>query len=390
MRRLLPFFLISMLSVYALLAWAHDAEVDDLGCHDDPVTGGYHCHKGPLEGRDFVSRGEAEDALTSSAEQKADDKADEQSLNATAASSSGLKVISWNISKVGTERFENDRVANILSEGDIVALQEVEFSKTGETSLLVIAGLMTRRLNEKICKAWFKSSSGERGRHAFLWKESRIGYVEKTGEIREVCPEAPQVIAVDSKKIDASAVFHATFFHKQQKRMFVLASVHLPAKPKKTAKEIPALFKKLESQAWPTILTGNLKTSGKDKAFKDVLKMNFALAYGASLKSAPDVLWTKNLGVVRSEAIDLYERYPELSSEEVDKTVAGSFPLSAELTFSLEEAEPLKTELIKKPAGRNKSSVEEKFERETTPEPAPTQSMQNVHDDLESETQEAE
>lgn len=380
MRRLLPFFLISLLSIYALLAWAHDAEVDDLGCHDEYITGTYHCHKGQLQGRDFITRDEAEDALTSSAEQKAGDK--------VAAANNGLKVISWNVNKVGTQRFEYDRLASILSEGDIVALQEVEFSKTGETSLLIIAGLMSRRVNEKICKAWFKSSSGARGRHAFLWKESRVGYVEKTGEIREVCPEGPQVIFTDSKNIDVGSVFHATFFHKQQKRMFELASVHLPSKPKKPAQDIPALFKKVVAQSWPIILTGDFKTSSKDKSFQEVRKLNFAQAFATPRANATDTLWTKNLGVLRSEVIDLSERYPELTPEEINKTIAGASPLSVEVTFSKEEADSLKTQMIKKPAGRNKSSLDKKPEKETPS--TPTQSMQNVHDDLESETQEAE
>ena len=388
MRRLLPFFLISLLSIYALLAWAHDAEVDDLGCHDEYITGTYHCHKGQLQGREFITRDEAEDALASSAEQNAGDKTVDQSLSPAAATNSGLKVISWNVNKVGTERFDYDRLANILGEGDIVALQEVEFSKSGETALMIIAGLVSRRVNEKICKAWFKSSSGARGRHAFFWKESRVGYVEKAGEIRDVCPEAPQVIFTDSKNIDASSIFHATFFHKQQKRMFVLASVNLPSKPKKPAQEIPALFKKLNAQAWPIILAGNLKTSSKDKSFQDVRKLNFAQAFASSSGRPMDMVWTRNLGLVRSEAIDLYERYPELAPKEVDKTIAGAFPVFVELTFSKEEAETLKTQMIKKPAARNKSSLEEEHKK-VTPSAA-TQSMQDVHDDLESETQQAE
>lgn len=386
MRQLLPFFAISLLAIYALFAWAHDGELDALGCHEDPVTTSYHCHKGQLEGREFVNRGEAEDALRASAEQKADDKADEQALSSVG--NEGLKVLSWNLSKVGTERFEYDRVANILSEGDVVALQGVEFSKTGETSLTVITGLMSRKLNEKICKAWFKSDGGERAQHAFLWKENRVGYVEKSGEIRETCSEAPQVIHIPGKKINPSGAFYATFFHKAKKRMFVLASVHLQ-KPKKPAKEIPAFFKGINNLQWPTLLAGSFGISAKDKSFQDVKKMDFKPAFGSAKKGASDNFWAKNIAIVRSESIDLYERYPELSKAEVDKTVAGSFPLAAEVSFDLDE-DQLKTEIVKKPA-RDKSSVgapvptpvKEDIEEEV-PAPKPMKLEETV-EDIESE-----
>jgi hypothetical protein len=394
MRRLLPFILISMLSLYALLAWAHEAPLDDLGCHVDPITESYHCHKGQLEGREFVSRLEAEDALAATAEQKAEDKADEQSLSAGSSESSVLKVLSWNVNKVGTERFEYDRIANILSEADIIALQEVEFTKSGETSLTVISGLVARKLNEKICKAWFKTAGGDRARHAFLWRETRVGFVEKGGEIRETCTEAPQVIPLDGKKADPALPYFATFFHKSQKRMFVMASVHWDKKPKKPAKEIPAVFKKLEGLPWPTVLAGNLKVSLKDKAFHDVKKLNYKPAFGPVRKNLAENVWTKNLWIVRSEAIDLYERYPELEKKEVDKTVAGSFPVAAELSFE-ETADALKTEMVKKPS-RDKSSVEDKkapeppAESAEPPKATTGQAPDNLHDDLEAETQEAE
>ncbi len=391
MRQLLPFILTSLLAVYALLAWAHDGELDDLGCHEDPITSGYHCHKGALEGREFVSRAEAGDALQATAEQKLEDKADEHALASTG--DDGLKVISWNVSKVGTERFEYDRVANILAEGDIVALQGVEFSKSGETSLTVISELVSRRLNEKICKAWFKSESGERGQHAFLWKETRVGFVEKSGEIRETCTSAPQVIRTEGKKIDPSAPYFATFFHKTKKRMFVLASVHLPAKPKKPAKEIPAIFKRLSAQPWPTILAGTFQVGAKDKAFQHVRKLDFKSAVGAAAKKgASDNFWIRNLAIVRSEAINLYERFPELSKNDVDKTVAGAFPLSAEISFSLEEAEAMKTELIKKPA-RDKSSIAPpKAEPvdDDLPSPSTPAVMDVPGEDLEAEAAESE
>jgi hypothetical protein len=43
--------------------YAHSGRLDDLGCHYDRKNGGYHCHQGPLAGRSFRDRQDAEKAL---------------------------------------------------------------------------------------------------------------------------------------------------------------------------------------------------------------------------------------------------------------------------------------------------------------------------------------
>jgi hypothetical protein len=40
-------------------ALAHPGGLDSFGCHNDRKRGGYHCHRGPLAGQSFTSRGEA-------------------------------------------------------------------------------------------------------------------------------------------------------------------------------------------------------------------------------------------------------------------------------------------------------------------------------------------
>ena len=48
-------------------AIAHGGGLDSLGCHNDRKRGGYHCHQGPLAGRDFVSKPAAVAALRGAA-----------------------------------------------------------------------------------------------------------------------------------------------------------------------------------------------------------------------------------------------------------------------------------------------------------------------------------
>ncbi|MBI2070141.1 MAG: thermonuclease family protein [Elusimicrobia bacterium] len=47
---------------------AHGGGRDKLGCHHDRKAGGYHCHKGPLDGRLFKSKEDALEALGTSQE----------------------------------------------------------------------------------------------------------------------------------------------------------------------------------------------------------------------------------------------------------------------------------------------------------------------------------
>lgn len=42
---------------------AHGGGLDSMGCHHNRKQGGYHCHRGPLAGRYFDSKAEAQQAL---------------------------------------------------------------------------------------------------------------------------------------------------------------------------------------------------------------------------------------------------------------------------------------------------------------------------------------
>jgi hypothetical protein len=44
----------------AVGAKGHGGGLDELGCHNDKRLDNYHCHRGPLAGRTFRSKAEAE------------------------------------------------------------------------------------------------------------------------------------------------------------------------------------------------------------------------------------------------------------------------------------------------------------------------------------------
>jgi len=57
LRSLLP---VIVLLVCATHLGGHGGGLDALGCHNDRQRGGYHCHRGPLAGRSFASKAQAE------------------------------------------------------------------------------------------------------------------------------------------------------------------------------------------------------------------------------------------------------------------------------------------------------------------------------------------
>ncbi len=324
--------------------------MDELNCSPAPETGVFKCKGGPLDGREFISEDDARDALGAMEKKKASDKAEEV-LPSTPLS---VQILAWDFSTIGTTRNEYDRVVQVLGDADIAILQEVEFNSTGETGLTAIANLLGRHLNERICKGWFKSKTGERARHAFVWRDRVISFVEKSGVIKERCSDAPMVIRIDESKLDSNELYSATFFYKPKNQMFTLASVHWDKKPKKGAdKEVNKIFNKLNAMPWPLILAGDFKMSGKNKAFKESDKLDFKTALP---KGAEQNIWIKNMSMIRSGVVDFEERFPELDSKERE-AIASAPPIGIEISFSREEADTLKMQLLKKKPARDKASV---------------------------------
>jgi endonuclease YncB( thermonuclease family) len=55
--------IVAILLFWTALAWAHGGGLDSLGCHNDRKAGLYHCHRGPLAGKTFANKAEAQKAL---------------------------------------------------------------------------------------------------------------------------------------------------------------------------------------------------------------------------------------------------------------------------------------------------------------------------------------
>lgn len=363
-------FISTTLIIVALLFTnAHNSPLDELGCHRDPPNARYHCHTGQLKGKEFATKDEAQRALASvSVAEDSDFKVSmEDTPEAAAAKAEAkerdnsflppppevetavvnhnlLKIISWNVKKRATVDY--DRIVNILSEADIAVLQDLDLDEKGKGPLHIIGDLLQSRINSKICRMWFKNSAQGRERHGILWRQSTIGYVNESGEIKDKCGEMAVVVPTNRAK-GASLVASNLFFSKVQKKMFQLGSVQLESRPSHPKRDVPNLFKPLDNSNWPTIVVGDVRYNTNDLKkwnFKtNIAGTNVTSRKGRASKSTSYNVWTKNAVVVRALHINLYDRFSEISPKEIESSLSHAFPMLAEVALVPEADDQLTT-----------------------------------------------
>ncbi len=352
---------------------AHKSPLDELGCHQENPDSKYHCHTGPLKGREFSSKEEAERLIsavqavaspdfsvvveTDPAAQKTD-RGPASTGNVdlpppppappkAVINNSLLKVISWRLNKNG-ENLDYDRIANVFSEADIAIMQDIDLDEVGKGPLHIIGDLVQSRIGEKVCRMWFRTGS-KKEKYGILWRNSTIGHVAKAGEIKESCGEMAVVVPLTKKKPIASSLF----FSKVQKKMFQLGTINLESRPKKADATIAYVFRSIESSNWPTLVAGDLKLSSRSGA-KTIEKMKFKTALTGRAPAGQhgparlttDNLWTRNAVVVRAVSINLYDRFSELNRKEIDKRFSGSFPILAEMALMSEPDEHISSMIV--------------------------------------------
>lgn len=343
--------LIQSILFYSWTVCGHPGAIDSIGCHIDEITGNYHCHQGELEGREFISKEIAEDALQAMKSQADADHVDELQVSTIKSGkqteeSDGepdLRLMSWSARQFGKEGFDYDRAAIVSGESDLLVLQDLRFALGGTDPLQILAEVMKQRYGRDYCKAWLKMPSGLR--HGFLWRDDHLGYVNAKGEIRESCDGG--VIRFEPKKDVATA----TFLTKKQKRMFTVVSLFSEKKPKNFDREVFPAFKSVSNQAWPVFVVGNFQTGTSDKVLKKVKEARFVAAVQRAGKGAKDNVWFKDAGLISASAS---HSFSGSQAQAVDDPlpVRGSFSFTV---AAASEAEPsvhtLKNAKKTEPAG---------------------------------------
>jgi hypothetical protein len=289
-----------------------------------------------------------------------------------------LKIVSWNLKRTTHERYDYDRIASIVAGADIMAFQSFENEDTGKGPLHIIADLAGQRANAKFCRAWFRGPGDNKERFVLLWRESAVALIEPTGEFHDTC--------VTDKSIVLQASPHkgfntALFFSKDQKRMFVLTTSLVDDKTR--TKDLAPLFRNVVPSRWPAIVVGLIPVPKKGSVTEDLHKMNFKTAFSNSKKTAPN-FWFRKAVAVQTTAIDLSERFSEISSDQIEHSMSMNPPIYGEFALMDEPDDAVHTLMLKK-VKRETSSVKKARVVET-----PEATFEEPREDLEREASEAD
>lgn len=384
----MPIFMSLAVAGLGLLFVNADRPLDDLGCREDETKNKYTCHTGPLAGSVFGSREDAQIELDYIKQHTRLGKSEEsRSSDEVAPPVPVLKVLSWNLKRTGKEKFDFDRIANVIADTDIAALQSLDAEDNGKGPLHIVADLVQQRSNQKICRAWFRTKGKER--FAFLWKESTVSLVDQNGELRDPCMNDKSVVFPPSTRKDIG--FNtALFYSKPHRRFFHLTTALLDSKVKEH--DVAGAFRSLSPSAWPAIVAGNLQFSSKHSVFKEVRKLEFRPAMvgrTSARRSSPENFWTRKAVALESGVIDLYARFSEVNSKQLDSTVSENFPVFAAFSLTDDVEDAMQTQMLR--AKRDTTSINGKNKKKARLEVAkPKAEFQEPKEDLEEEAKEAD
>jgi len=390
-------------------AQSHQAPTDELECHYFERNGTYHCHSGPLAGKVFSSKEQAQNYLvqptpTAPTAPSAPESSNESEVTAMGATElaptptaegsapsgaqSTLKAITWKLKRSARGGVEVDRIANVISTSDLVAFRDVVFGERGDTPVTVIATLLEKRLSERVCRGWFRAANGERGQHALIWRESRLAWIRGNGEVVETCGSRPLTISSDID--DGSTVL---FLHKSTRRIFAFASVNVGT---------PSLIKPYARASWPTLYMGGFNKAASDRSFEIARKAGFAPAIKTAASPARkgkrlsqptlDNMWFKGMSYVMGGTINLYQIFPEMKLADLDAQLGNEFPVTAEFAFSESDAQAMQATLVPrskriqlKPSAKGMKSKSAPSNAESYPAPAKKSDYSDLSEDLEKE-----
>lgn len=291
------------------MASAHNGDLDGLGCHIEPNAKTYHCHEGPLAGRNFVSKQAAVAALTALGsvpkedekpkELEAEETAEvEERAPATPASSIGIQLMLWNARHLGREARDLEQVAELVAASDLVVFTDAGVSFLAREALNRLVKQISTGLGEKICRAWTEPVKGENVRHAILWKDRKIAFVKSSGVALETCPEA-----------DLAIKTHAVLLERSSRQHFTVQPARSGATPATVAD-------------WPALMAGELGAKPAD---------GFSVSPGSA--SASEVLWLRRFVPTEVRALDLIREYPDLKMNVLRAAFSDRRPIRAELRF---------------------------------------------------------
>lgn len=296
---------------------------------------------------------------------------------------SHLNLVAWRLKK--NVKPDVDRMASVLAASDVAVFHGIEFNERGETAISVIASVLERRLGEKVCRGWFKTLKGERGRNGFLWREQKLGFVDSQGELRESCSSRPVVWRARTLPLSL-----ATFYFKSNRKLIHLIAA-APEKARAADADLKALVQKFDETGWPVVVTGETRAL-TSKPLLTSARLSFKPAretWGARKPSAlapPEGFYYKNLSVVEANIIDLRNQSGGSQNQLRDGALGERWPTQAIIAFNEQEADTLQSQLISKKKATSAAAGAGSIVLKGPSYPAPVNAKElSIKEDLESE-----
>ncbi|MCK8480910.1 endonuclease/exonuclease/phosphatase family protein [Psychroserpens algicola] len=172
-----------------------------------------------------------------------------------------IKIISWNIKDFGKSKstIELEKIADIVKDADIVALQEVVSGYGGAQAVAKLSDILNRKGAkwDYIVSDPTKSSKYMSERYAFIWKTSKIKIKNRGRLISELQDEIEREP-------------HMTSFYINSKK-FSIINFHAIPHVKNPRPEIEALINYIIAQDNShTIIAGDFNMNEKDMVFNNL------------------------------------------------------------------------------------------------------------------------
>lgn len=293
----------------------------------------------------------------------------------------------WNLKHLGRARFSTKNVASVISDGDLVMIQEVNTGIEGRTKLRELRDAVKAipgNENKKICMGISQRPTGGRERYAMLWNEENLVQVDESGnEIK--CKENEFVDLELAKEFQDKIVREPAYIllkDKKSKRLFMASTVHaLPNGNGKSPKEeIPLIFQSVDTQqkalvenakeqlskglhansgttmkarspSLPlniSILAGDFNMSVRNAPFNTGRDLGFDSALSSGPKTSlerkrrelsqpyDNVFYRskgKKVELMSSRVVNLYKEFENLEIDTIYNTISDHCPIRAEFQF---------------------------------------------------------
>jgi len=177
-----------------------------------------------------------------------------------------ITLISWNIRDFGKTKSaaELEKIATILKDADIIAIQEVVAGYGGAQAVAKLADLLNRKGAQwdYIISDPTRSSKYMLERYAYIWKNKHIKIKNRGRLISEL-----------QDKIEREPL--AVDFYTKGKQ-FTIYNYHAIPNQKNPKPEITALTKYLvDNSDYPTIIAGDFNMDENDAVFYELIKNNY-------------------------------------------------------------------------------------------------------------------